>query len=80
MQTEFDIKTKVENIYKECFGQNISPKDFHIPLSEAGLDSLDVIDFVYNIELFFDIKFNFDNKFMKKLTVQDLVNQVQSVT
>ncbi len=80
MQAESDIQAKIENIYKECFGQNLAPEDLYTPLSDAGLDSLDVIDFVYNVESFFDIKLNFDSNIMKKITIQDLIKKVQTIT
>lgn len=78
MQSALVLQNKIVEIYKECFGQDICDDDFNSSLADKGLDSLDVIDFIYNIEGAFDLKLNFDSRNMEKLTLNDLISQIKN--
>lgn len=67
-----DIESGIVDVYKQVTG-NIETEDFsQLPLNTLGLDSLDIIDFVYHVEDKFNIKLQFEDQMLNKLNLHEL--------
>lgn len=78
MQSQQNIENVFRNIYGEVFGQELSFEDFNQTLADKGVDSLDVMDFVYNIEEKFNIRIDMNMKNYGSTTISDLINIVKA--
>jgi acyl carrier protein len=78
MQIQNTVESVVEQIYSDIFGERLCVEDYNVSLSNKGIDSLDTIDLIYNIEEKFNIKLDFDIKKSSSITLADVVNVIKS--
>ena len=78
MQIQNTVESVVEQVYSDIFGEILCVEDYNVSLSNKGIDSLDTIDLIYNIEEKFNIKLDFDIKKSSSITLADLVNVIKS--
>lgn len=76
MQDLSKIQDGIREVYYEVFDENISLGDFDVCLSEKGIDSLDIIDLMYNIEDKFDIKLDISKKEATNFKLSDIVKMI----
>lgn len=74
-----DLLEKIKNVYLEIVGRNLEDAEVDLPISELGFDSLDVIDFVYQIEDNLGVKLRFDDAILTKISISDLTNSIMEV-
>ena len=75
-----DVRTKVldtiTSVYNEIFGKQLESFEFDLPVNEIGLDSLDIIDFVYQIEDALNLRLKFDDSSLAKITITQLTDSI----
>jgi acyl carrier protein len=72
-----DVVAVVLDMIKEHTGNSILEADFDVSLQELGFDSLDVIDFIFNIENKFNIKTTLDGD-IKTLTINIVIEHLKT--
>ena len=64
-----DVTDVTVEIAQEYIADPITEKEFDVPLQELGFDSLDVIDFIFNLEKKFSVETSFVDSDISVLTL-----------
>lgn len=73
-----DIRSEVENIVKDYVSYDSKADFAATPLKNLGFDSLDVMDMIFSIEKKFDVRTNFEDVDLQRITVSNIVEAVQN--
>ncbi len=76
MQNIDKVMDEVAYVCQITVGKDIDKQSYYTPLSDYGLDSLDYMDLLYNIEERFDKKIKMDAKKAQKLTINSIAQMV----
>jgi acyl carrier protein len=76
MQNIYKVMDEVAYVCQITVGKDIDKQSYDTPLSDYGLDSLDYMDLLYNIEERFDKKIKMDAKKAQKLTINSIAQMV----
>lgn len=73
------IMDEIAYVCQITVGKPIGKDSYDTPLAEYGLDSLDYMDLMYNLEERFDTKFKLDARKIASLTVANLANRISEL-
>ena len=77
MQIQNTIQDGIQEVYFEIFNEKLHPEDFDICLSKKGVDSLDIVDLIYNLEEKFNIKLDLSKKESNSLTLSNVAEMIR---
>jgi acyl carrier protein len=77
MQAQTTVQDGIKEVYFEIFNEKLCPEDFDICLSSKGVDSLDIVDLIYNLEDKFNIKLDMNKKDSANLTLSNVADMIK---